>query len=294
MISVEQLFLQVVESGSFKKAAEQLNYESSSISRKIAALEDRLEVKLLRRSTQHTTPTELGQQYYERLRGLINEKMALEEEISSGVNRLRGKLRIAAPVDFGTRFVVPVLHQMQQQAPELVVELLLGSHFENLLEQNLDAAVRIGVLPDSTLIAKKLGENARVLVASPSYLAERGVPETVEQLALHNFVLYSPIQPRSHIEFVDGSHFPFSKIHSNITVNSLSAVRYLVLEGVGIHLGPLWAFKEDLASKRLIQVLPDCPLHSFPIHVVYLTKSYLPFKIKEFTRLLSDRIKSNQ
>lgn len=293
MISTEQLYLLVVEAGSFKKAAEQLNYEPSSVSRKIAALEDRLKVKLLRRSTQHTTPTELGQQYYARLRGIIDEKTALEEEISGGVNRLRGKLRVAAPVDFGAKFVVPVLHQMQQYAPELAVELLLGSQFENLLENNLDMAVRIGTLPDSNLIAKKVGQNARVLVASPDYLAEHGAPETVGQLALHNFVLYSPAPARSYIDFTDGSRFPFSDIHSNITVNSMSAVRYLVLESVGIHLGPHWVFKDDIANNKVIQVLSDSPLQSFPVHAVYPTRGYLPFKIKEFTRLLSEQLQSN-
>ncbi|MEE4376696.1 MAG: LysR family transcriptional regulator [Candidatus Competibacteraceae bacterium] len=291
MSTVEQLFLQVVESGSFKKAAEHLNIEPSAVSRKIAVLEDRLKVKLLRRSTQRTTPTELGQHYYERLRRIIDDQTALEEEISSGVNRLTGKLRIAAPVDFGTQFVVPVIRKMQQQAPELSVELLLGSAFENLLEMNLDVAVRIGELPDSTLIAKKVGQNDRVLVGSPDYLAKHGTPTTLEQLQTHNFILYSSSQARSDIEFADGSRYSHSKITSNITVNSVSAVRQLVLEGAGIHLGPLWVFKDDIESGRLIRLLANKPLRSFPVHAVYPARSYLPFKIKEFTRLLAERLK---
>ncbi|MCL7945449.1 LysR family transcriptional regulator [Marinobacter sp. ATCH36] len=291
MSSTEQMFLRVVESGSFKKAAEYLQVEPSSVSRKIAALEDRLQVKLLRRSTQRTTPTELGQLYYERVRQLIDDQAALEEEIKSGVSRLSGKLRIAAPADFGTKFVVPVIDQLQQEAPELSVELLLGSHFENLFESNLDVAVRICELPDSDLIAKRLGYNDRVLAASPGYLAEHGAPTSPEHLEAHNFILYSPIQARSDIEFADGSRHSHLKIKSNIMVNSVSAIRKLVLDGKGIHLGPRWVFAEDIESGRLVSLLPDKPLRSFPVHAIYPARSYLPFKVREFIRLTSQQLK---
>lgn len=292
MSNVEQIFVRVVESGSFKKAAEYLKLEPSSVSRQIAALEDRLQVRLLRRSTQRTTTTELGQRYYERLRLLIDDQIALEEDIRSGVSRLTGKLRIAAPVDFGVKFVVPVTSRLQQLAPELSVELLLGSPFENMLENGLDVAVRIGDLPDSNLIAKKLGSNERVLVGSPEYLERYGTPESPEQLDNSNFILYSSSQARSDIEFADGSRFSHLKIKSNMTVNSVAAVRRLTLEGKGIHLGPLWVFSEDIDSGRLVRLLPDKPLRSFPVHAVYPARSYLPVKVKEFVRLLSEELKS--
>ncbi|MCB1757711.1 MAG: LysR family transcriptional regulator [Gammaproteobacteria bacterium] len=291
MIDSEHIFLQVVEAGSLKKAAEHLGMEPSSISRKVAALENRLRVKLLRRSTRNTTPTELGQRYYEGLRRIIDDQVALEEEISGGVDQLSGRLRIAAPVDFGARFVVPVVRQMQQQAPELRVELLLASGFENLLEKNLDVAVRIGELPDSNLIGKLLGQVDRVLVASPGYLESNGTPQTIEDLKRHNFILYSSVQARSDIEFADGGRYPHAQISSNITVNSVSAVRYLVLQDAGIHLGPRWAFEKELQSGQVIQLLSDRPLKSFPAHAIYLARSYLPLKIKVFTQLVSERLR---
>lgn len=286
----EHLFARVVESGSFKKAAESLGVEPSSVSRQIAALEDRLQVKLLRRSTQRTTPTELGQRYYERLRLILDDQAALEEEIKSGVSLLTGKLRITAPVDFGIRFVVPVVRKLQALAPELSVELLLGSPFESLLESDLDVAVRIGNLPDSSLIARKLGQNERVLVASPAYLDQHGTPESTEELDAHNFILYSSSQANSDIEFADGSRYSHLKIRSNLTVNSVAAIRRLVLEGTGIHLGPMWIFAEDIENGRLVRLLPDRPLKSFPVHAVYPARSYLPVKVKEFIRLLSEAL----
>lgn len=291
MIDPQHIFLQVVEAGSLKKAAEHLNMEPSSVSRKVAALENRLRVKLLRRSTSNTTPTELGQRYYEGLRQIIDDQTALEEEISGGVDQLSGRLRIAAPVDFGAQFVVPVVRHMQHQAPELRVELLLASEFENLLEKNLDVAVRIGELPDSNLIGKRLGHVDRVLVASPEYLKKNGEPRTVEELKVHNFILYSSVQARSDIEFADGSRYPHAKINSNITVNSVSAVRYLVLENAGIHLGPRWAFEKELKSGRVVQLMSDKPLKSFPAHAIYLARSYLPLKTKVFIKLMSERLR---
>jgi DNA-binding transcriptional LysR family regulator len=292
MGGVEHIFVRVVESGSFKKAAESLNLEPSFVSRQIAALEDRLQVRLLRRSTQRTTTTELGQRYYERLRVIIDDQLALEEEIRSGVSLLTGKLRITAPVAFGTRFVVPVACRLQELAPDLSIELSLGSPFESLLESDLDVAVRIGDLPDSSLIAKHLGHNKRVLVASPEYLDKHGTPTSLEQLEQHNFILYSSSQARSDIEFADGSRYSHLKIKSNMTVNSVAAIRRLVLEGNGIHLGPLWVFAEDIESGRLVRLLPDRPLRSFPVHAVYPARSYLPVKVKEFIRLLSEELDS--
>ncbi|MEQ8264736.1 LysR family transcriptional regulator [Pseudohaliea sp.] len=286
------MFVRVVESGSFKKAAESLKLEPSSVSRQIAALEERLQVRLLRRSTQRTTPTELGQRYYERLRVILADQLALEEEIRSGTSLLTGKLRVTAPVDFGTRFVVPVACQLQELAPELSVELLLSSSFENLLEHDLDVAVRIGKLPDSSLVGKLVGHNERVLVASPEYLEKRGTPTTLDQLERHNFILYSLGQAKSDIEFADGSRFSHLKIQSDMTVNSFAAVRQLVLQARGIHLGPLWGFAEDIERGRLVRLLPDNALRSFPVHAVYPARSYLPVKVKEFVRLLTDELNS--
>ncbi|NJM98792.1 MAG: LysR family transcriptional regulator [Phormidesmis sp. RL_2_1] len=290
MHSLQQLFIQIVEAGSFKQAAEQMHMEPSSLSRKIAALEKRLKVKLLHRSTRHTRPTDLGQRYYEGLRQLLDDEIALEEEITSGVEVLKGTLRVSAPVDFGAEFVVPVVHNMLKSAPELAVELLLSSHFANLIEQNIDVAVRIGDASKSNLFAKKIGEVPRVLVASHHYLRRYGTPETPDDLINHNFVLYSPIQARSDIVFADGHKFPHTKMRSNITVNSVSAIRTLVKDGLGIHLGPAWVFKEALDKGDVCKLLAKYTLKSFPIHAVYVARAYLPKKTEEFIKQLSKYI----
>ncbi len=232
----------------------------------------------------------MGQRYYEGLRKLLDDEIVLEEEITSGVEILKGTLRVSAPVDFGAEFVVPVMHEMLKRAPELSVELLLSSHFVNLVEQNIDVAVRIGEASKSNLRSQKIGVVPRVLVASPEYLKRYGKPHTPDDLTTHNFVLYSPIQARSDIEFTNGDKFPHSKIQSNITVNSVSAIRTLVTGGLGIHLGPAWVFKAALEQGHVCQILSAYSLKSFPIHAVSVARAYLPRKTEEFIQQLAQYI----
>ncbi len=293
MNNLEKAFLQVVEAGSFKAAAEHLNLEPSSLSRKIAALEARLKVKLLYRSTARTRPTELGQSYYDGLRRIIDEQMALEEEIISGVSTIKGRLRIGSTLDLGEQFIVPVTLDMQKQAPELSIELILGSDIDDLAEKNLDVAIRIGPLPDSNLIAKSLGEIPRILVASPEYLKTSGVPKTPDDLINCNCVLYSPAQAKSDIEFSSGTRVPYSKLTSNVAVNSLRAIHALVKGSAGIHCGPTWLYMEDLKKGSLIRLLPSHPVTGFAVYAVYTSRSFLPKKTSELIKRLSKQIQYN-
>ena len=280
-------FIRVVEAGSFRKAAAQLNVEASTVSRKVASLEKQLNVKLLKRSRQRSIPTELGWIYYERLNSIMAQQTALDDEISQGVSHVTGTLRVAAPVDFGTQFVLPVCQKLQQQFPDLNMELKLGSEFSDLLENNLDVAVRIGNLPDSELIARKVGQVDRVLVASPDYLAKHGMPTTPNELLSHKFVFYSDTQRKRVMQFLDGSQIPFKTLNNQFTVNSVTAIRRLVIDGAGIHLGPRWFFEESIEQGQVMPLLPLYPMQSFPVQCVYTSRTYLPIKVREFTRLLA-------
>jgi DNA-binding transcriptional LysR family regulator len=294
MNTPEIFFLHVVEAGSFKRAAENLKVEPSTLSRKIAALEERLKAKLLHRSTSKTHPTEIGLLYYHGLRRITDEKIALEEGIFSKKNKITGKLRIGATVDFGEKFIVPVIRHMKKMAPELSIEMILGSDIDNLSEKNLDVAIRMGAIPSSSLFAKPIGDLPRVLVASPEYLKSNGVPNIPSDLINHNFVLYSALQAQRDIEFQDGSKFSHSKISSNIAVNSIRSIYELVKDGAGINWGPTWLYRENLENGTLIEVLPSTPVKGFSLHAVYTTREYLPYKTKMFIKLLSEKIKSDE
>lgn len=294
MISLEQAFLQVVEAGSFKKASEHLNIESSSLSRKVAALESRLKVKLLYRSTSKTHPTEFGQTYYDGLRRIVDDQLALEEEIISGVSKIKGRLRIGSTVDLSDQFIVPVVHGMQKQAPELSIELILGSDIDDLTKKNLDIAIRIRLLPDTSMIANSLGEIPRIIVASPGYLSACEAPKTPEDLIHHNAILYTPTQAKTNIEFLDGTRIPYSTLPSNIAVNSLRSIHTLVLKGAGIHCGPTWLYMDDVKAGRLIQLLPSHPVTGFTVSAVYGSRSFLPKKTTEFIELISKQLEDSR
>jgi len=276
------IFLRVVEAGSLRMAAEQLGADPSAVSRRLANLEDRLGVKLLERSSRRSQPTEAGQRYYEGMRRLADEHAALEAEVSDLADRPTGVLRVAAPLDFGALFIAPVLQTMRSAYPDLSVEMILGSEFEDIAQRNIDVAVRIGRLADSSLICKKLGVVSRVLVGSPSYLKKHGTPRHPRDLAKHEFVFYTRRQAETPVEFKGPGSRERVTMTGSFTVNSIVALRALVENGAGLHVGPRWAFKDSLASGRLVDLLPKYHLEAYPLHVLYVPAGFVPAKIRCF------------
>jgi len=274
--------LRVVEAGSLKAAAEQVGTDPSTVSRRLASLEARLAVKLLRRSTRRCSPTDAGARYYDGLRRIVDLERALEAEVSGTADTPRGRLRVTAPVDFGARFVVPVVAKLHAKAKELEIELLLGSEFATLDEQGIDVAIRVGRLRDSTLIARRLGAVPRVLVASPRYLARAGHPRVPEDLEKHDFVFYAARNARGTIELAGPNGTREVRVHGRLTVNSVTGARALVEAGGGIHLGPLWAFRDAIEDGRLRAVLPDYGLVAYPLHALYAPTAHVPAKIRAF------------
>ncbi|MCF2907072.1 LysR family transcriptional regulator [Pseudoalteromonas sp. DL2-H2.2] len=287
----ELTFLKVIEAGSLKGAAEQLNTDPSSVSRKVAALEQHLGVKLIHRSTVRSQPTEAGLVYFQGLKHIAEQQAELENRLRGLQDRPSGTLTVAAPVDFGTQFVVPVLNKMRAAYADLKVELLLGSHFEDLTASGIDVAVRVGVLPDSGLICKGLGVAERVLVASPDYLEQIDGVTDPSGLSRCQFVFYSRAQANSQVSIKKGDTTSRVKVSGGFTVNSVSAVRQLVLAGKGVHLGPRWAFEEALNTGELVALLPDYQLEGFPIHALYRPGGYVPAKIRCFIEMISQHCK---
>ena len=283
----EQIFIRVVEAGSLKAAASQLGSDPSTISRKLTSLEERLGVRLIKRSTRKSNPTEAGIKYYEGIRRLRDEQSALEASISGESDRPRGLLRVTAPLDFGARFIVPALQTMAKESEELKVELLLGSSHEDIVARDIDVAIRIGKLPDSSLICRRLGRVPRVLVGSPNYLAKRGQPMHPSDLSSHDFIFYSQRQERQPVEFEtpEGKTITI-EVSGRFTVNSVSALCRLVQDGAGLHVGPRWAFEEGIRSGKYVQVLPNYTLQAYPLHALYASAVFIPAKIRTFIDLL--------
>ncbi|MEM7644300.1 MAG: LysR family transcriptional regulator, partial [Pseudomonadota bacterium] len=284
----DALFLAVVDGGSFRSAAETAGLDPSRVSRRIAALEHRLGVKLLNRTTRASSPTEAGARYAEGVRRLSDARAALLAEVTGGQDMPRGRLRVAAPVDFGARFVAPVLSEMSAAHGDLVVDLRLGSGFADLLAEGIDVAIRIGRLSDSALTARRVGLSHRVLVAAPEVAARVRAPE---DLAGIEMVSYRPGLTEVPAVFdLDGARHEI-RMPSRLGVNSMSAVRAMVLAGRGAHLGPGWAFADDVAAGRLVRILPDAVFAAFPIHAVWSPTPFQPAAPRTFVAAMRDALR---
>ena len=285
------LFLRVVEAGSLKAAAAEVGADPSSVTRRIAALEARLGAKLLIRSTRRSRPTEAGQAYYDGVRRLVEEEAALEAEIAGLADTPTGLLRVTAPVDFGARFVTPVVDRLLAAHPDLAVELRLGSDFADLREANVDVAVRIGTLSDSALVARRFGSVPRAVVAAPAYLEWHGRPARPEDLSAHGFLFYRPM-PEMVLRLVrDGAGVTVA-VRSRITVNSMTAIRELLLSGRGMAHLPLWACEAALAAGRIVRVLPEWESPAFPVQGVFLPGPFRPAKLRVFLDAMAARVRA--
>ncbi|MHA7873674.1 MAG: LysR substrate-binding domain-containing protein, partial [Hyphococcus sp.] len=261
---------------------EEVGADPSVVSRRISSLEARLGVRLLQRSTRRSSPTEAGERYYAGLRRLVDEQMALENDVAGLVDTPTGRLRIAAPVDFGARFVTPVIADLQARFPDLVVDLVLGSAFADLIESNIDVAIRIGALPDSSLIAKRIGVVPRIIVASEGFVKANGAPARPAELVRYPFIFYGGGQRELTIELRKSGKTEKVTVYGSVTVNSVTAIRALVTAGRGLHLGPVWAFEDGLADTSVVRVLPRYEPEAFPLHALYPASSFVPAKTRMF------------
>ncbi len=285
----DTLFLAVIDGGSFRAAANASGLDPSRVSRRIAALEDRLGVKLLNRTTRASSPTEAGSRYAEGVRRLAEARAALLADVTGGQDAPRGRLRVAAPVDFGARFVAPVLSELSAQHPDLSVDLRLGSGFADLLAEGIDVAIRIGTLADSGLTARRIGLSRRVLVATPDLAADIRRPDDLRKLP---HVSYRPGLAEVAISFQLGDNTHRIPQPSRFGVNSMSAVRAMVLAGQGAHLGPEWAFADDIAAGRLVRLLPEARFDAFPIRAVWSPTPFQPAAPRAFVAAMGDALRA--
>ncbi|WP_300670984.1 LysR family transcriptional regulator [Desulfoluna sp.] len=282
----EQLFLRVVEAGSLKAAAEQVGTDPSSVSRKIAGLEARLGVKLLQRSTRRSEPTEAGFLYYEGMRKLLDEQAALEANVARETETPRGLLRVSAPNNVGEAHVAPVLTSMVTMYPDLKVELILMGEAPDLNEKGIDVSIRVGPLPDSTLICRKLAEVPMVLVASPGYLKGRPFPNEPRDLLDHDFLLFSRKLQAEPLAFIGPDGLQTVKVTGKFIINSVSILHRLTEEGLGISIGSRLVLRDRLDSGELVQLLPGYQMTPYPLYATYASTAFVPAKIRCFVDLM--------
>ena len=217
----------------------------------------------------------------------MDARAALLAEVTGGQDTPKGRLRVAAPTDFGARYVAPVLTAMSEAHPELSVDLRLGSGFTDLLAEGIDVAIRIGKLADSTLRARRIGTSQRVLVAVPRLAAKVFSPEDLSQVSVVSYRT-GVTEMRSSFEW-EGLRQEF-RMPCRYAVNSMAAVREAVLAGRGAHLGPLWAFRDDLKEGRVVELLAKARFEGFPIHAVWSPTPFQPAASREFIALMAKKL----
>lgn len=285
------LFARVVETGSFSRAAEGLALTQPTASKRIAALERRLGVRLLERSTRRLRPTEAGLDFYERCRRLLAEADEVESSVRAGARAAVGRIRVAAPMGFGRMHVVPVVNRFLAANPEASIDLVMNDRFVDLVEEGVDLSIRIANRDNSLLHARALGETPRVLAASPEYLAAHGAPAVPADLARHRFVVYAYFEDPELVSLSGPAGDAALRVEACLRVNNAEAMRAAALAGLGIAPLPVWCVAEELARGALQTVLPEWRLPASRVFVVYSSARYLPARVRLFMDFLAAELR---
>jgi DNA-binding transcriptional LysR family regulator len=287
------LFVEVVRTRSFTTAADNLGMPASTLSRRIARLERSLGLTLLTRTTRRVDVTDVGADYFARCAHLVEEARVAHEQIRGGAQRASGTLRLSCTPDFATLYLPSVLETFTRQHPAVNVELDLSPHVVDLYGEPLDAALRIGALPDSTLVARRIGSLRRGLFAAPSYLDASGAPASPHDLAGHMCVRLQAGEPGRVWHLMPtgapGDEPRRVDVGGRFAAGSVSMVRALVLRGAGIGALDRLMVRDDLEQGRLVAVLPDWELASAPVHLLTVSR-FAPARVRLFGDLLSEKL----
>lgn len=279
-----EAFVTAADSGSYASAAERLGMSAQMVAKHVAALEKRLGAQLLNRTTRRQSLTELGRAYYERCRRVLEEAQAADSLAQICNDTARGKLRVSAPVTFGSSCLMPFLTEFLRQHSEVEIDLHLTDRFVDLVEDGYEVVFRIGPLAASTLTARPLMPYGLVACAAASYLAKHGSPDTPSDLQNHECLGYAYWSKSPDCEwlFRKGSELERVQVSSRLRINESRALIEAALDGFGIVLGPEILLAPKLRSGQLIQLLSDYEAPSRPMHLLYTASRLKTAKVRRF------------
>lgn len=287
-IDAMQAFVAVADLEGFAPAARKLGLSPSAITRLIAALEERLGARLLQRTTRQVTLTDAGSRYLERARRILADVEEAEDAVESERTRPEGRLVISAPFGFGRLHVSPVVSAYLKRYPDVGVDLRLSDRRINLVEDGVDLAVRIGHLPDSTLVARHVGQMRRIVVASAGYLKLRGEPKRPADLTAHDTIQFGAMTATPDWRFMeDGREIRITPSPRFTSNSSDAAIQYAEQDG-GLTRVMAYQAAESLKARRLKIVLAEFEQPAVPIHVVYPTTRLLSAKVRTFIDLVTE------
>jgi DNA-binding transcriptional LysR family regulator len=281
------LFVKIVEEGSLARAAQRMRRSPPAVTRALAALEDRIGVRLIDRTTRRLAPTEAGRTLLDRARTVLGEYDASMAGLANAP--VRGVLRIAAPVQFGRRHVAPIATRFLDRFADIEIELLLGERNVDLIDEAIDVAVRIGHLPDSSLVARPVGEVRRLWVASPGYLRKHGTPHTPADLAAHDAILGASPAAQDWL-FAGSGRSGTRKPKSRLRVDDVETRLRAARGGRGIAQFLSYQVADDLTAGSLVRLFRRYEPPPLPVHLITKDRVHRAPKIGAFLEFAAERL----
>jgi DNA-binding transcriptional LysR family regulator len=286
-----QLFVRVVETGSFSKASGDLGITQPTATKHVAALEQRLGARLLHRSTRGVTATEVGALYYDKCKAIQRELEEADNLATLLQSKVGGTLRISTSVAFGRRVVTPLALRFMAAHPDVSIDLAFDDRYVNLVEQGVDVALRMGRLADSSLGARYLGVNPWLVAAAPAYLARAGTPAAPAELERHACLVYSSVQGDDRWQFSDAAGRALAvPVRGPLRSNNLSTVLAAARAGLGLAALPRYVARESLADGSIVPVLEGHALPAQELHAVYPSPKLVPSKVAAFIAFLQEAL----
>lgn len=286
------IFASVVDTGSLSAAGRRLGMPLATVSRKISDLEGLLRTRLLHRSTRKLTLTDAGVDYLAACRRILEEVAEAESAVAGEYSAPKGELIVTAPILFGRLHVLPVTAEFLNAYPDVDVRLLFGDRMLNLLDDHVDLALRIGELPDSTLVAKRIGTIREVACASPAYLAANGVPRRPEDLATHTCVTFAGLASPNVWRFRAGDRELAVAVRSRLVTDTADAAIGAAIAGAGVTRALSYQVAEARHAGTLSVVLDEFEQAPRPVNLVYARQGRLPLKLRAYIDFAEARLRS--
>ena len=283
------VFVEVARALNFTRASKLSGMPVATLSRRIALLEKRVGVRLFERSTRRLVLTEPGKRYLERCERIVQDAVAAHEVLKEAAERLTGHLRLSMPVEFGLTLIAPIIDEFARQYPDITVDTDLTSRPANFVDENVDVSIRLGEIRDQSLVARRLGSAARLLYASPSYLAKRGEPRDPKDLGAHQCILQSYMAEPGVWRLVSGKKTLDVDVHGRFSTNNVSMTLKFAEQGHGIAAlsPPIARAAYDAGAVR--QVLREWSFPPMPVHAV-MTSRLAPARVRAFVEFLASRL----
>ncbi|MEI7613497.1 MAG: LysR family transcriptional regulator [Betaproteobacteria bacterium] len=287
-----QVFCSVIEAGGFAAAADRIGMSTSAVSRHVAQLEEELNVRLLNRTTRRMSPTDEGFAYFERCTQLLADLEEAEASVSGKARHPRGRLRLTAPIALATLRLGPAFAAFSQKNTDVTLDIVLSDNISDFAEEGLDMAIRVGRVGSDNLVARRIGETALLVAASPDYLARAGTPTRPEELTQHACLTYAHAANGNQAQFENAQGEAISvRISGPVNANNGMFLAEMARAGCGIVFAPCFILQPLIESGQLVKLLPEWGTQRLPIHAVYPTRRHLSAKVQAMTSFLAEWFK---